>query len=73
MKIIQQIYIGDGNSIFLIDFDEEKTEISFRNSIESKLKQTEQISIDEKGMIHLGPHFFHQTYLAKWLSENNIN
>jgi hypothetical protein len=70
-KIIQQVPLGDKESLYILDFNKEKEELTFRTSRIPEYKQTEKIQLRDNN-ICTNLYFFHQNYLVKFLKENGI-
>jgi hypothetical protein len=68
-KIIQQIYLGDGHSLYIIDFDSQRQELTFRTSRNPPHLQKEKIQQNAEN-IHTNLYVFHKNYLNKFISEN---
>lgn len=66
-KIIQQVPLGDKESLYILDFDKE--ELTFRTSRVPEHRQTEKIQLRDNN-ICTNLYFFHQNYLVKFLQEN---
>lgn len=70
-SILQQIYLGDNNSLYLIDFDINTNELSFRTTRNPNYLQKEVIKID-KDNVYTNLYFFNIGYLQKFIQENNL-
>jgi len=69
MRTIQMIVTKEGDSIFLIGFNQETNELTFRSSFNPDYLQTEKITSD-KQMIYTSVHFFPVAFLQKFITES---
>ena len=69
-NVIQQISLGDGHSLYLINYDRLTKTLTFRTSRVPEHLQKEIIQINED-MIHTNLYKFHINYLNKFMEENN--
>jgi hypothetical protein len=68
MKTIQQVFIDDEKSLYILSYDQDKKEMTFRVSLEPKQIHCESIIID-KGLAYTNLYFFPIGYLKKFISE----
>lgn len=70
-KVIQQIKVSETKSLYIIDFNEETDELSFRTTDEYNYLQKEEIVFNEKTqMIHTNLYHFHIEYLKRFINDN---
>ena len=69
MRTIQMVVTSDDTSLFLIDFNEDTNELTFRSSRNPEYKQTEKIEIKDD-VAYLNLHYFHMGFIQK-LTESN--
>ena len=66
-KVIQMVKISEDNNLWIIDFNEETKELTFRVSRNHKYLQKENIVINDK-MVYTNLYFFHIDYLKKFIN-----
>ena len=69
-KVIQKIPIDKDKAIYIVGFNQETMELSFRVSLEPKYLQKEIITVDDKGIIRTSLYHFHVNFLNKFIQEN---
>jgi hypothetical protein len=69
-NVIQQISLGDGHSLYLIDYEPITKLLTFRTSRIPEHLQRE-IIIQNGEMIHTNLYKFHVNYLNKFMEESN--
>lgn len=72
MKTIQMIVTDSGEAMFIIGFNEESNEITFRSSFNPGYLQTEKILLRDN-MVYTNVHHFPIDYLKKFLSESQLD
>ena len=69
MKTIQQVPLKDGESIFILDYNEQNSELTFRTSRVPKHKQTEKVKIiDDK--VYTSICNFHVSFIEQFINLN---
>ena len=71
MKTIQMVVTSDVTSLFLLDFDEDTQELTFRSSHNPEHKQTEKVLIKDE-LVYINSGHFHVGFIQKLLKENEI-
>ena len=66
MNTIQMIPEEGGEALFLLDFDEQTNDLTFRSSYNPEHRQKEA-SLLHKGVVYVGTHFFPIDYLNKFI------
>lgn len=69
-KVIQMVKTSEDNNLWIIDFNAETNELTFRVSRNPKKLQTEKIVIKDE-MIYTNVYFFHISFLKKFLNDNS--
>lgn len=70
MKTIQQVPLKDGESIFILDYNEQNSELTFRTSRVPEHKQTEKVKIiNDKVYTYL--YNFHISFIEQFINLNN--
>lgn len=69
MKGIQMVVTSDDTSLFLINFNKETKELTFRTTREPKHLQTEKVEIKDD-MVYTNLHYFHVSFLEN-VNKNN--
>lgn len=70
-KIIQMVKTSEDNNLWIIDFDVETNELTFRTSRNAQHLQKEKIVIKDD-MVYTNLYFFHINYLKKFLNEVTV-
>jgi hypothetical protein len=68
--IIQQVYLNDGENLYILGYNPEKSELTFRTSRVPEYKQTEKI-LQVGYMIKINLYEIPIQYLQKFIDENN--
>ena len=68
-KIIQQISLGDGHNMYIIDFNKETEELTFRTSRVPEHLQIEKTQLRGENVC-TNLYSFNKNYLLKFLQEN---
>ena len=72
MNNIQMVKTSEDNYLFIIGFNNETGELTFRTSRQPNHLQTEKVFI-EGDVVHTNLYFFNISYLKKFLSEAERN
>ena len=70
-KVIQMVVIDDDNSLFIIGYRKDFSELTFRVSFVPEQLQVESITFG-KGMAYTNLYHFSVDYLNKFIEENKI-
>ena len=71
INTIQMVCLNDGQSLFILDFDKKKDELTFRTSRIPEHKQTEKITRNGDN-IHTNLYFFNRSYLEHFITINDL-
>jgi len=71
MKTIQMVVTSDVTSLFLIDFNEDTQELTFRSSHNPTHKQIEKVLIKDD-LVYINSRYFHIGFIEKLLKENEV-
>lgn len=69
---IQMIPTSEDNSIFIINYNMKTNELTFRTTRVPEHLQTEKLQKGVNGMLHTNLDSFHESYLSKFIVENEL-
>ena len=69
MKTIQMVVTSEDTSLFLIEFNENTNELTFRSSRNPSYRQTEKIVVKDD-IAYLNLHYFHIGFIQKLIESN---